>query len=183
MYCQVVKTDINFLQELNDCQAILYLPSQKHFVLLGGFDGQKVWLLDPSNNKICYPMRLKKFQDLWQEGISLLISNSRIELDQGVMVLSDQDQQRCIGSGGFTCTSKINDFDVQLCTYITEITCGGIYRMFYTRYGCEASDTDSSCSGEKMVKSIYAHCVNDLYSPSQCATVPECYIEYIRACK
>ena len=182
MYCQAVKTDIGFLQELNDCQAILYLPSKKHFVLLGGFDGEKVWLMDLSANKICYPMRLREFQSLWREGISLLISDGRIELGEGIAVLNDQDQQRCIGSGGFTCTNKINNFDVQLCTYVTEVTCGGIYRMYYDRYGCEPSGTESSCSGEKMVKSIYAHCVNDPFDPAMCTTVAECYFDYVRAC-
>ena len=182
MYCQVIKTDIRFLHELDDCQAILYLPSQKHFVLMGGFDGEKVWLMDPSANKICYPMRLKEFQNLWQGGISLLISDNRIELGEEVVVLSDQDQQRCIGSGDFACTNKINNFGVELCTYITEITCGGIYRMFYDRYGCEPGSSNSNCSGEMMVKCLYAYCVNDPLDPAMCTLLPEGYFEYIRAC-
>lgn len=182
LYCEVIKTNVGFLQKLNNCQAIVYLPGQKHFLLLGGFDGDKVWVLDPSNNKICYPMRLQKFKDVWKRGISLLISSSPLELDDKVMILSDQAQQKCIGNGGFTCTNKISDFDVQLCTYVTEITCGGIYRMYYNRYGCESSSSNSSCSGQKMVKSLYAHCVNDPFDPAMCTTVSECFFDYVRAC-
>jgi hypothetical protein len=176
LFCRAVKTDIETLNGLNSCKAILYIPSKKHFVVLEKVDNKYVWIIDLASNKFYYYTDINFFGMDWTGGVALLISSSPIA---GEFTEINNDELQTIIGLGYSCTNLLQDYYVVYCDYIGGI-CGGWYEEHYTRYGCESGT--GSCSGSKMIRYAETPCITDPYDPFACDVTGEWTCYYMRAC-
>jgi len=185
-YCLAVKTDVQTLKNLKNCQAILHLPGTNHYVVLGYIDDEYVWLVDLDSNKFYYRTKLDGFDLDWSEGTALLISNEPQNLEGTFTEISDEELHKIIGSDGFgtySCTDLIQTYNVIFCSKMMFGLCGGRYTVFYNRYGCELDEDGGSCTGTAVIGNIASPCVEDPHDPGFCAITGEWFIRYIRACR
>jgi len=179
LYCRAVKTDIQTLKSLDNCEAILHIPGKKHFVVLEAIDDKYVWTIDLTSNKFYYRTDINFFGMDWTEGIALLISSGPItgefiEIDDG------GELQTIIGAAGYSCTRLLQTYNVIFCDYVGGL-CGGMYQEYYTRYGCESAES-GSCRGSRMLRYKESPCIVDPYFPEACTVTGEWTCYYMRAC-
>ena len=185
-YCLAVKTDVQTLRTLENCQVILHLPGANHYVVLEYIDDEYVWVIDLDSNKFCYRIKLDGFDLDWSAGTALLISNEPLDLAGTFTDIGDEELHKIIGSDGFghySCTDLIQEADKIFCSEPIFGLCGGRYRQFYNRYGCELDEDGGSCTGTAVVGNISSPCVEDPYDPGFCTITGEWFSRYIRACE
>lgn len=180
LYCRAVKTDMQTLKSLYGCEAILHIPGRNHFVVLGHVDNKYVWIIDLANNRFDCSTDINFFGMDWTEGTALLISNQPIRLQGSFSELDDARLGNIIGSAGYSCTSLLQEYDVEYCSsYGGE--CGGSYEEYFERWGCESAQS-GSCSESVMVGSEESPCIEDPYDPYSCDVTGEWTSYYMRAC-
>ena len=186
-HCLAVKTDIQTLKNLEDCQAILHLPGANHYVVLGHIDDEYVWLVDLDSNKFYYRIRIDQFGLRWREGTALLISRNPLLLTGTFAELKDSELHEIIGStisfDNFACTELIQGYNVIFCSEMMSGLCGGCYTIFYNRYGCTEGEDGDYCTGTDMIGNIWNPCIEDPHNPGACVGSGDWYSRYIRACK
>jgi hypothetical protein len=175
LYCRAVKTDIETLRDLTDCEAILHIPGRDHFVVLGGIDTESVWSIDLTNHKFCYPTDLSFFGMDWTEGTALIISSRPIELQGNSAEISDGQLVNVLGGDGYSCTRLIQKYHWVPCDYIGG-ECMGYVEIYYTLYGCELAPS-GSCTSSRFLRYIQSPCIEDPYNPWNC-TVTGVWTEY-----
>ncbi len=178
LYCRAVKTDIQTLKNLPDCQAILHIPGTKHFVILEAIDNKYIWTIDLARNKFYYRTDLDFFDMDWADGTALLISNSPITGE--FTEIENQQLQTITGAAGYSCTRLLQEYNVVYCSYVGGL-CGGIYKEFYTRYGCKPDQT-GSCYSSIMIRCATSPCIEDPYIPTACDVLSDWTCYYMRAC-
>jgi hypothetical protein len=178
LYCRAVKTDVQTLKSLHGCKAILHIPGKKHFVVLETIDDKYVWTIDLASNKFYYRTDTDFFGMDWTEGTALLISNSPIVGE--FTEIDNQQLQAITGAAGYSCTRLLQTYNVIFCDYVGG-ECGGIYQVYFTRYGCELAET-GSCSSTKMIRYKTTPCIEDPYNPDACTGTGEWTCYYMRAC-
>ena len=178
--CRAVKTDIQTLQNLNNCEAILNIPGKNHFVVFDRIDNAYVWTIDLSGKKFYYNTDISFFSMDWSEDVALLVSNQPIPLQETMVEINDGQLNDIVGSAGYSCTKLLQTYNVQYCVMLGGV-CDGLYKEYYTRYGCEAAPS-GSCTGSLFIRYKTTPCINDPYEPWECAVtgVWTCY--YMRAC-
>jgi hypothetical protein len=178
--CRAVKTDIQTLKSLSNCEVILYIPAKKHFVVLDRIDDKYVWTIDLTSNKFFYHTDINFFGMDWCEGQALLISNQPFQSDDNFIEIDDGQLTGIVGAAGYSCTKLIQTYDVIYCNQLGGV-CDGLYTVFYTRFGCEAA-ASGSCPSLLMIRFQTSPCINNPYDPSDCTVtgVWTCY--YMRAC-
>jgi len=178
LYCRAVKTDIQTLKSLDNCEVILHIPGKNHFVVLSNIDENYIRIIDLASNKFYYRTDIDFFGMDWTEGIAFLISNSPIA---GEFTEIDNWQLQTItGASGYSCTRLLQEYNVIYCVYIGG-TCDGYYRGYYTRYGCESAES-GSCSMPVMIRYKKTPCIEDPYDPFACTGTGEWTCYYMRAC-
>jgi hypothetical protein len=183
LHCRAVKTDIQTLKSL-DCQVILHLPGPNHYIVLERIDDEYVWLIDLDNDKFYYNTRLDEFDLDWSDGTALLISNGPLTLGANSTEINDSKLRKIIGaSAKYSCTDLIQSYDIQFCSDPVGGLCGGRYRLWHTRYGCEANSEGGSCTGTGFIGNQFSPCINDPYDPGSCTITGEWFPQYIRACQ
>jgi hypothetical protein len=187
-YCLAVRTDIAALKDLSNCKVILHLPRAKHYVVLEHADDASIWLIDLSDDKFYYSVGLDDFRNDWSDGTALLLSNKPLDAPAGSSKISEDKQHTILGSDGagfgtYSCTDLIQEYNVQFCSEMVLGTCGGVYEMWYTRYGCELDEGGGYCTGTGIVGSVYSYCIEDALNPGECTTTGEYYSRYVRACQ
>lgn len=187
-YCLAVRTDIATLKDLSDCKVILHLPRAKHYVVLEHVDETSIWLIDLSDDRFYYSVGLDYFRGDWADGTALLLSDKPLDAPMGSSKISEDKQHIILGSDGagfgtYSCTDLIQEYNVQLCSEMVLGTCGGVYEMWHTRYGCELNEGGGYCTGTGIVGSVYSYCIEDALNPGECTTTGEYYSRYIRACQ
>ena len=186
-YCLAGKTDIQTLRSLNGCQVILHLPGPKHYVVLDHIDDEYVWVIDLDGNKFYYRTKIDLFEVDWTGGVVLLLSSEPLNPKGNFTKLSDEQQQRIIGSAGgfgnFACTDLIQSYAVDLCDKPIGALCGGRYQVWYNCWGCESTTTtSSSCTGDGWIGSVFTPCELDAETLDDCTTSDTWYNIYIHAC-
>jgi len=180
LYCRVVKTDIQTLQNLYGCEVILHIPGKNHFVVLDYIDTQSVWIIDLASSKF-YSRKGTNFFDMdWTEGIALLISDRPIQMQGNMNEIFDAKNHNIIGGSGYSCTRLLQTYNVIYCDYAFGL-CGGWYEVYFTRYGCEAAES-GSCIGLWMLRYRESPCIEDPYDPLACDVTGEWTCYYMRAC-
>jgi len=186
-HCLAVRTDIQTLRNLEDCQAILHLPGANHYVVLGYIDDEYVWLIDLNSNKFYYRIRIDQFGLRWREGTALLISGNPLLLTGTFAELKDSELHEIIGStisfDNFACTDLIQTYNVIFCSKPIFGLCGGCYTIFYNRYGCAEGMDGDYCTGTAVVGNVRSPCIEDPYNPGYCIITGEWFSRYIRACQ
>ena len=188
LHCLAVKTDIETLKSLKNCQAILHLPAVNHYVIFEYIDDEYVWVIDLDSDKFFYRTSLKEFALTWREGIALLISDKPLDQDPNDTLINDRDLHNIIGSteGGltnFSCTDPIQEFEIINCSPMMAGICASVYRQFYPRCGCKEDVEGNGCSGSGMPGVVSCPCVEDSGDPGFCTWGSVWYAHEIRACE
>ncbi len=179
--CLAVKTDLQTLNNLHGCKAILYIPGKNHFVVLDHIDDQYVWLVDLANNKFYYRIDVNFFSIDWPEGIALLISDKPIQINGSFAEINDAQLRNIIGGSGYSCTRLFQEYNVIFCDYVGG-ECGGYYQQFFERWGCESAPS-GSCTRSKMLRFIASPCINNPYDPWNCTITGEWTGYFMWACQ
>lgn len=185
LYAIAVKTDINILKSLQNCQVILHLPSNNHFVALGNIDDEYIRLIDLSRDNFFYRSPLTKFQQDWQDGTALILSNEPIALSGTVDTINTVDQQYILGAGCpfgcYSCTDLLQNYSVTFCDLPSGGICDSTYIIYEERWGCEAS-ASGSCYSSTMARRNEISCAIDPSDPGICITDGNWTTYYMRAC-
>ena len=152
LHCRAVKTDMETLKGLSDCEVILHLPKKNHFVTLGDVDSEYVWSIDLASPRFCYRTDIGRFGTDWSEGTALLISDSLIT--DKLNDIDDSGLKTITGGTGSTCTYLIQEEDVNYCDG-SGGGCWGAYEYQPERWGCEEAES-GMCMDSWMLS--YAEC-------------------------
>ena len=174
LYARAVQTDIQGLQNLNGCQAILHIPGKDHYVVLGDIDNDHVWCIDLANDKFCYRANIHFFGMDWSEGTVLLISDHPIPSEYNE--ITDRKLRAISGGDGYTCTYLLQEYDVSYCTG----WCEGCYTYYPTRWGCEAAES-GMCMMSEMLRSAESGCIM-ANGMGDCTITGEWDLSYMLAC-
>lgn len=179
LYCRAVKTDIQTLQNLYGCQAILHIPGKKHFTVLGYIDNDYVWSIDLASHNFFYRTDLSFFGMDWTEGTALLVSDRPVEIEGSLTEIGDMELQSIIGGAGYTCTRLLQRYQVIYCEYVAGM-CLGKYQEYFLKYGCKANIA-GSCSTSWHVRYWESPCIEDPFNPLWCDITDITYY-YMLAC-
>ncbi|MHC4159647.1 MAG: cysteine peptidase family C39 domain-containing protein, partial [Planctomycetota bacterium] len=181
LYCRAVRTDIDSLKQLNGCQAILHIPGKEHFVVFDGIDDNYVWTIDLADNEFYYRSDIDFFGMDWTEGTVLLVSNQPIDLQGNFTDIDDAELQNIVGAEGYACTRLYQTYNVIYCAEPVGGICGGYYKIYRERWGCQA-DESGSCKGTNKERMRKALCIEDPYDPLACDVKTPWYIFFMLAC-
>ncbi|MHC4147473.1 MAG: cysteine peptidase family C39 domain-containing protein [Planctomycetota bacterium] len=156
LHCRAVKTDIETLKDLSDCEVILHIPKKNHFVTLGDIDSAYVWSIDLVSRRFCYRTDAGLFGMDWSEGTALLVSDSPIT--DKLNDIDDSRLQTIIGAAGYTCTDLLQEDEYFSCT--SGRWCPGSYEYWPERWGCEEAES-GMCWDSWMLSSAECACVLD----------------------
>lgn len=178
LYCRAVTTNIDTLRDLQNCQVILHIPGKKHFAVLESIDDGYVRIIDLANDKFYYRTNIDFFGMDWTQGTALLLSSNSL---QGQFTeIADSELGDIVGASDYHCAKLLQEYDVIYCTEVGGL-CGGIYVVYYTRYGCEAAES-GSCGMSWFLRCKTSLCIEDPYYPLACTVTGEWTCYYMRAC-
>jgi hypothetical protein len=181
LYCRTVKTDIQTVHNLKDCQIILHIPGKSHFVVLEAIDDKYVWTIDLASDKFYYRTDKEFFGMDWTDGVALLVSNRPISQDANLVELTGDNLANIVGSAGYSCTNLLQEYNVIFCSEPIPGECEGTYQEYYERWGCKTAPS-GSCSTSRMIRYAESPCIEDIYIPSACDITGEWTCYYMRAC-
>jgi len=182
-HCLTIKTDVQTLKSLKGCKAILHLPGPNHYVVLDRIDDEYVWVIDLDGNKFYFSTKIDEFSPDWG-GTALVVSNEPLDLKGSFREFNNSELYEIIGAfPNYSCTEQIQKYDVVFCSEPTGGLCGGRYRKFYNRWGCEPNPEGGSCTGTGMVGNQSSPCINNPEYPWDCTITGEWFSQHIRACK
>lgn len=181
LYCRAVRTDIDSLKQLNGCQAILHIPSKEHFVVFDGIDDNYVWTIDLAGNEFYYRNDIDFFGMDWTEGTALLVSNQPIDLDGNFTDIDDTELHNIVGAEGYSCTQCYQTRYTVKCADPVGGICGGYYRIYRERWGCESA-AGGNCKATNKERMRKAICVSDPYDPWACESQTPWYIYFMLSC-
>jgi len=178
LHCRAIKADLDTLSSLDDCQMILYLPAQQHFVNLAGIDADSVRLIDLAGRKFHYRADTNFFPLDWSTGVTLLLSRDAIPGD--FVDISVQELADISGADGWTCTDLLQAFNVVNCEYVGGV-CSGNYTIYWERWGCESAASGSCTTGSYRRLST-ATCIEDPEPDKDCMTDGDWTEYFMNAC-
>ena len=178
LYCRAVRTDIKTLKSLSGCQAILYIPGKKHFVVLEVIEDKYVWTVDLTSRKFYDRTDIDFFPMDWTDGTALIISNNAIKGD--FTEIDESELDNIAGAAGYQCNILRQDDGEILCDYIGG-ECGGSYTWFFKRWGCGPAQS-GSCSQTKMQRYEKAPCIECPEDPYCCTPLEPGTFYYMQAC-
>jgi hypothetical protein len=178
--CRAVKTNIQTLKNLKNCQAILHIPGKGHFVVLEAVDDKYVWTIDLSSDKFYYHTDKDFFGMDWTEGVALLMSNQPINQEGDFVELANDKLMNITGGAGYSCTKLLQDVNTTYCSEPVQGACEGTYKEYFRRWGCQ-SDVSGSCSSSKMVRYMETNCIMDSYNA--CIGTDDWVFYYMKACQ
>ncbi len=179
LHCRAVKTDVQTLRGLNDCEVILHFPKKNHFVTLGDIDNAYVWSIDLASRKFCYRTDIGLFGMDWSEGIALLISDSPIT--DKLNDIDDGSLQTITGGAGYTCTNLLQEENEEPCELEEEDgSCTNYYVYEPERWGCEEA-ASGMCMDEPMLSIAQCDCVLNS-NETACEVDGNWYFGYMDAC-
>ncbi len=183
LHAEAVKTEVGELMNVGDCQIILHLPKEKHFLVLEYASDKHVWLVDLTSTKFYNRYTVESFQKRWKDGTAILVSKKPITDNNNLTKLTDNQILNTKGAlpvsmEDFDCTEIVQEYLPVLCE---ESCLGSIYFTFYERWGCASEPGEGgNCEGYKLPRYVYATCVWDVYL--ECDLESEWHTVYMRAC-
>jgi hypothetical protein len=155
------KTDLATLKALGNHQAILHLPMENHYVVLGNIGDDYVRLIDLENNNFYYRHSIEHFESTW-DNTALIVSNMPVTDKGRFERLDDSQLNDIVGAANCQdCNVKIQDANDHPCTPSTS-PCDGISEKFFERWGCDSSTTSTdSCIETQMIGSLKELCLAD----------------------
>ncbi len=178
--CRAVKTDLETIKGLGNCQIILYLPQKRHFVVLESIDGDYARIVDLASRKFYYRTEASFFDMDWTTGIALLLSNDVIQ--DNLKDLDEDELTNIVGAAGYSCTRWLQGAYVTFCQLIGDL-CTGYFTFYYERWGCEAAESGSgSCSTTWYYRRTRSPCVEDIFDPWRCTVTGNWTHYWMRAC-
>jgi hypothetical protein len=151
--CLAVKTDLEGLKTLNDCQIILHLPHDNHYAVLAGIDDKYVRLIDLDRNTFYYRNHISHFQNIW-DSTALVVFNKPTAAVAGLARIPE-DQARKIVGACEQCTDIIQTSSTDGCD---SSPCGGTEVHIFQRKGCESASS-GSCSESDMPTKESSPCI------------------------
>ncbi len=177
--CRAVRTDLETIRSIGNCQVILYFPGKKHFVVLESIDSEYVRIVDLASRKFYYRTEASFFDMDWSTGIALIISDSTIEAN--LQDLDYNELNNIAGAvEGYTCTKLLQEYKYILCQFVGE-ECYGYYKTYWPLYGCEAAPS-GSCSTSWFIRLSKWPCVEDIEDPWSCTVTGDVINYWVRAC-
>ena len=185
LYCTTVKTDIETLKSLSNCQIILHFPRNDHYVVLEYIDDGYVWVVDLDTNKFFYRTKFSIFNQDWNNGTAQIISKDPLNNMQGNLTVLNDSQTRSIIGGfpNYSCTKTIQNYGIIRCPPIFGIYCLGRYTKFFTRMGCEEDPDGGTCAGEDLPGVTWFMCIVDPNTLDNCILSSDFYTQSMRACE
>ncbi len=180
LYCRAVKTDVTTLKTLQNCQVILHIPGKNHFINLASIDSDYVWAVDFAHNKFLYNTEVSFFNMDWTAETALVISNQPINGE--FTDIGDEELQNISGSGiGYTCTRLLQNYNVIFCDNPFPGVCGGMYQVFFNKYGCESAP-QGYCNTSIQIRYSETPCIEDPNNPASCTVTGDWTNYFMRAC-
>jgi hypothetical protein len=179
LFCRAVRTDIQTLQRLPDCQVILHIPHKNHFVLLGDIDSEFIWTIDLADRRFCSRADVAFFGMDWTQGTALLISDRPI--DGSLNDIDHGATQTITGGAGYTCTELLQYESHEFCDIMMGI-CYNSYIYEPERWSCERAES-GMCLEDRKLHRASCPCVNDPYDPSACVVNGDWEFTYMMACR
>ena len=154
-----IRTDLQSLKVLDDCQVILHLPGNDHYVVLGDIDDKYVRLIDLDKNNFYCRDSVEHFDSIW-DNTALIVGNGPTA--KGHLAKIDDGQLReIIGAAECQeCNTQIESSGTASCSNPVPGSCGGNYMIFYERWGCGTSDW-GSCYESGLLHYEEQPCVED----------------------
>ncbi|MCK4784367.1 MAG: hypothetical protein KAV87_11495 [Desulfobacteraceae bacterium] len=178
-----VKTDLETLKVLGNCQTILHLPRGNHYVVLGNIDDKYVRLIDLDKNNFYYRYSIGHFDSVWGNA-ALIVGDGPIGIKGNFARIDDGQLREITGAENCqSCTKKIQNSGDSACPDNgVPGSCGGCRTIYYERYGCERASS-GSCYEYSMLGSKSQVCGTDPNDFSKCAGDGEWTASSIEACK
>jgi hypothetical protein len=151
--CLAVKTDLEGLKTLNDCQVILHLPQDNHYVVLASIDDKYVRLIDLDRNTFYYRNHISHFQNIW-DSTALVVFNKPTAALAGLARIEDNRLHEIMGACE-QCTELLQSASSDGC--VTSPVCGSTAVNVFQRKGCESASS-GSCSESWMNTEESAPC-------------------------
>ena len=184
-YALAVKTDIATLKSLQNCQVILHLAANNHYVALAGIDDEYIRLIDLSRDNFLYRRPVTTFWQDWQDGTALILANEPINANGALESISLLDQQMILGAGCqfgcYSCTDLLQEYDILFCSLPSGGICDGVYIIYEERWGCESA-ASGSCYSSVMPRRNETPCINNPQDPLVCTIEGTWTTYYMRAC-
>jgi hypothetical protein len=150
--CLAVKTDLEGLKRLNDCQVILHLPQDNHYVVLSSVDDKYVRLIDLDRNTFYYRNHIEHFENIW-DSTALVVFNKPTAAVAGLARIEDNRLHEITGACE-QCTDILQSSSTSGCV---SSPCGGTEVHQFLRKGCESASS-GSCSESTMATQESAPC-------------------------
>jgi hypothetical protein len=177
LHCQAVKLDIDKLGKLQDCEAILHLPKENHFVVLGEIDKKFVGSIDLSSRKF-YSRKETGFFDMdWAGGVALLVSEKPIKIQDDITEIPNSGLHKITGGNGWQCIDLIQEEATDYCDDYD--SCDGYYEEYHERWGCKYVGS-GYCTHSAHIRKEESMCTKDLFG--SCITTGEWTNYYMWAC-
>jgi predicted double-glycine peptidase len=187
LYCVAMETNLESLRRLKNSQIILHLSGSNHYVILDHIDDTDVWTIDLTSRKVYWKTSVEQFLQEWKHGTALIVSDNPQNLNADGAPLSSLVQQQIMGGdpvgSGYSCTQLLQVDDHLFCSEPVGILCGGLYYVYWERYGCQEDPNGGFCTGQEMPGHKYTHCITDFYHFGACTITGVWYPRSIRACQ
>jgi hypothetical protein len=151
--CVAVETDLETLKTLRDCQVILHLPRDNHYVVLAGIDDKYVRLIDLDTNQFYYRNNIKHFENIW-DNTALVVSNRPTPALSGLARIDDSRLHEIVGAACEQCNTTIQTASTSACVLTP---CGSTELHVFLRKGC-GSASYGTCSESDMPTQEQAPC-------------------------
>jgi len=184
LYAMAVQTDLETLKSLQNCQVILHLTGNNHFVALGSIDGEYIRLIDLSRENFYYRTSLISFQQDWRHGTALILSNEPIVVNGNLDAVEDVAQQSILGAhhcglGCYDCTYLLQEASIIPCD--PDQCTSSTYIHYFERWGCQTASS-GSCNTLTWLKKRESPCIIDPYNPELCIYSGNWSYYFMQAC-
>lgn len=186
--CYAAKTNIQGLKSLKreQCQVILHMTGDDHYVVLGHINDKYAWIVDLESSRFHYRIDIGTFKMMWSEGIAMLISNEPLTASDAFTGLGNEQISQITGGAmvfNMKCTEVIQEPDVIFCSDPVFGLCGGLYTDFTKLWGCGEGEDGDECMGDIVIGNASLLCINDPQEPwGECITDEDWRVQYMRAC-
>jgi len=159
LHARAVRTDLRTLSAMADCQIILHLPGQAHFVLLDAVADGKAWILDMAADRFYYTIEAAFLGMDWPDGAALLLSDRPISLPGNAVELDAATAAGLLGGDeAYSCTKILQR---PYCIYCEQAgICMGYFEYYFERCACEAALT-GSCTMTLLPRYMESPCLMD----------------------
>jgi len=174
----VVKTNLETLKALRDSYAILHLPRDNHYVVLGNIDDKYVRIIDLDKNNFYYRDSTQHFDALWGN-VAMVIDNEPIAIKGDFVRLDGSQLHRIIGADECQqCNTEIQPASDDGCSY--DGRCCGTHTIYFRRIGC-GDASSGTCFQDSLIRSMTEPCNPDPHT-CECAGTGEWTSDWIPAC-